>query len=529
MKTQIKSFEFDEIRELIQELHEPEILDLTDKELIFTLGDVGKKAYLILEGKVLLLLPEESSSKFSNVILNKGLFFGEKSLVSQRTVSTSAIAYGRVKLLAIPEKKLVENYKKNPQLRQLFNTFKIIYSIPKRGTVEQYLGFEEGRGKTSNYVYTIEEGTIHSTYFLDHHLLTMKLSEGKKYRFQDEDNYAEIEIKNHRLVALKIQGFQDKIPGLCRALIYQSPIENEHIDRFLHAGTLGLPHILSEEEASEIICECASVTRGELQLSCDQGINSFEGLKSATGACLQCRECAPKIFNLLGINPWIQATLQTSVHHSDTLRSFFIKPKKGHFNPFSPGQYVLIQVKINNKIYHRPYSISDVLKDGGVRVTVKKEEGGIVSDWLFHLNDTLAEINVTQPEGEFRLNLDQNVAALCFAEGMGITPFICFVKTADKNKSHQRIHIHYSESKKKNFVFAEEFNKIKLPSFSITHSEKSIKEHEIEQVVHLFLNPEIYICGSEKFVNFVSSILVNKGYNPSKIHYEKYVYVPFNK
>lgn len=64
-----------------------------------------------------------------------------------------------------------------------------------------------------------------------------------------------------------------------------------------------------------------------------------------------------------------------------------------------------------------------------LRITVKRDPGGMVSNWL---NDTVSEgveIRAAPPEGRFLLR-DNGSEIVAFAGGSGITPIMSLIRTA---------------------------------------------------------------------------------------------------
>lgn len=505
---------FDAISQLVADLKDSQILYLQDQDLLFNIGDRADLAYLILEGKVRLLLPKKHSYKFTPLILHKDHFFGELGILNQRPRSGTAVAQGKVKLLAIPSHELMRQYHENPQLSQHFAKLQSFYSLPVKGAVEEYI-----HHNTITNHYHLESG-IHcdSIFHLDSSLFRLRTQERGGEKFGH--HAIEITVKNKRLIEVTSYEISEYLADICEMLLNQEEIESEDIAHFIETGKLAVTPRLSQEAAAQVACECMGITCGQIQHAINQGLKDIETLKTATGACLTCKGCTPKILEMLGVNPWLKATLKLDTIHNERVHSFTIQAHEDTFNPFIPGQYVLIQVGA----FERPYSISDVKNDKEIRITVKKEEKGHLTDWLFRQRENDASILVTQPQGDFLFDLREGTDALCFAGGIGITPFIAYVKTLALRKSTKRVHIHYSAGGSQEFIFTEEFNRITLPDFTITYNTERLTEEQVMHMVRMLNQPHVYICGSEKYVSFVIQALAKGGYDPAKIHYEKYIF-----
>ncbi len=80
----------------------PRILQYKNNERIITAGEVEKRMYIILDGKVEITL-SDGSQKIKIAIFGKGDFFGEMSIFSNRPRSANANAIGDVKLAYIDD------------------------------------------------------------------------------------------------------------------------------------------------------------------------------------------------------------------------------------------------------------------------------------------------------------------------------------------------------------------------------------------------------------------------------------------
>ena len=78
------------------------ILYYIHNERIITAGDIEKRMYIIIEGKVEITLTD-GSQKVNVAVLGKGDFFGEISIFSNRPRSANVSAIGDVKLAFIDD------------------------------------------------------------------------------------------------------------------------------------------------------------------------------------------------------------------------------------------------------------------------------------------------------------------------------------------------------------------------------------------------------------------------------------------
>jgi nitric oxide dioxygenase len=122
--------------------------------------------------------------------------------------------------------------------------------------------------------------------------------------------------------------------------------------------------------------------------------------------------------------------LSRKVRESDVITSFYFEPNDGlGLADFKPGQYTTIILDIGGQTVRRNYSLSDAPRQPHYRISVKREQGGLVSN---HLHDYLQvgdTVRLTPPCGDFVLNEAERPLVL-LSGGVGITPTLSMLKPA---------------------------------------------------------------------------------------------------
>lgn len=118
------------------------------------------------------------------------------------------------------------------------------------------------------------------------------------------------------------------------------------------------------------------------------------------------------------------------VPESELITSFYLMPVDGGLVPeFVPGQYLGLRLVIDGEEVRRNYSLSASPNGRDLRISVKREMGGKVSNYLHDQvreGDTLA---VFPPAGDFVLRDSRKPLALITA-GVGITPALAMLDAA---------------------------------------------------------------------------------------------------
>ncbi|MEN9473352.1 MAG: Nitric oxide dioxygenase [Pseudomonadota bacterium] len=115
---------------------------------------------------------------------------------------------------------------------------------------------------------------------------------------------------------------------------------------------------------------------------------------------------------------------------SSVITSFYLSPVDGGpVIAHQPGQYIGLRLVLDGQEQRRNYSLSSVANGSELRISVKREPGGRVSE---HLHDQVAVGDVLQlfpPAGNFVLR-DGDKPLVLISGGVGITPTLAMLQAA---------------------------------------------------------------------------------------------------
>lgn len=115
---------------------------------------------------------------------------------------------------------------------------------------------------------------------------------------------------------------------------------------------------------------------------------------------------------------------------SEVITSFYFEPADGQpVADFQPGQYTTVVLEIDGATTRRNYSLSDGPHNPYYRISVKREPGGLVSNYLHDKLNVGDEVRLTPPCGDFVLN-DSDRPLVLLSGGVGLTPTISMLKPA---------------------------------------------------------------------------------------------------
>ena len=123
-----------------------------------------------------------------------------------------------------------------------------------------------------------------------------------------------------------------------------------------------------------------------------------------------------------------------------------------------PGQHITLRFELNGADVRRSYSISSSPLSGDpLRISVKRVDGGLVSN---HINDKVQVdqvIEVMPPFGSFCLDPDasRRRTHYFFAAGSGITPIFAMLESVLMAEPHSVAHLIYGNTSAKTILFKE--------------------------------------------------------------------------
>ncbi|OSY88911.1 flavodoxin reductase [Tenacibaculum holothuriorum] len=204
---------------------------------------------------------------------------------------------------------------------------------------------------------------------------------------------------------------------------------------------------------------------------------------------------------------------------------------------FKAGQYITLKKEINGNDIRRAYSICSSEKSNEIKVAIKAVENGTFSVFATtQLNDGDI-IEVSQPEGKFILEPQENKNYLGFVAGSGITPVLSMVKTTLENTTTATFTLIYGNKTAEDTIFYNELNGLQeqYPNrfnlhyvFSRENVEGSLFGRIDKGHVNYFIKnmhkdfsfDAAYLCGPEEMINIASETLEENNFSKENIHFE---------
>ncbi len=167
---------------------------------------------------------------------------------------------------------------------------------------------------------------------------------------------------------------------------------------------------------------------------------------------------------------------------------------------FRAGQYLSLKVEVNGVEITRPYSIASSPEDvqnGFYEITVRKEEHGFLTDYIWDNWKVGTEVVSSGPEGFFYFEPLRDLKNIIgIAGGSGITPFRSIAKSIINGKIDAKLTVLYGSSEEDDIIFYDEFKKLE-------------KEHADKlEVVHVLSCEVVSLEGCE--TGFITADIIQK-------------------
>jgi 3-ketosteroid 9alpha-monooxygenase subunit B len=201
-----------------------------------------------------------------------------------------------------------------------------------------------------------------------------------------------------------------------------------------------------------------------------------------------------------------------------------------HLYRYRAGQFLTVRVTVDGRDLRRCYSMSSAPVEDELRITVKRDPGGVVSNWI---NDAVAEgdeLHAAPPEGRFVLrdSASDSDEMVAFAGGSGITPIMSLVRTVLADTSRP-IRLFYANRGPDSVIFDETLGGLAerhRDRLAVTHHFDSASGVVSPSAIGSFIAgvgaADYYICGPAPYMDTVETALAATGVPKGRVHLERF-------
>jgi ring-1,2-phenylacetyl-CoA epoxidase subunit PaaE len=142
--------------------------------------------------------------------------------------------------------------------------------------------------------------------------------------------------------------------------------------------------------------------------------------------------------------------------------------------PFKAGQFLTLIIPIEGKKVRRSYSLCCAPNEGSrLSVTVKRVEGGLVSNYLLDNLKVGQEMEVMEPLGNFNLvpEADKSRHIILFGAGSGITPLMSMLRAALREEPNTKVTLLYGNRDEDSVIFKQQLQELQSANPERLHVE----------------------------------------------------------
>ncbi|MCV7322997.1 MOSC and FAD-binding oxidoreductase domain-containing protein [Mycolicibacterium confluentis] len=196
-----------------------------------------------------------------------------------------------------------------------------------------------------------------------------------------------------------------------------------------------------------------------------------------------------------------------------------------------PGQYLTVRIPdAGSPVPMRSYSLSSDSRAGRYRISVKREDRGLVSRWLHDHAEVGTVIEAAAPRGDFYLT-DGAGPVVLLSAGIGITPVLAMLNSLASDRSTRTVWWLHTVRSRASEAFAPEVKSLieTLPQAHCrvfyTDTDGRLDEPKIA-ALELPVEATVYLCGPVQYMTDMREALLATGFDDARIHTELFGALP---
>ncbi|MFV0458868.1 MAG: 2Fe-2S iron-sulfur cluster-binding protein [Actinomycetales bacterium] len=222
------------------------------------------------------------------------------------------------------------------------------------------------------------------------------------------------------------------------------------------------------------------------------------------------------------------------------VKSFLFEPAEPAQFTHEPGQFVTLQLQIDGVPVSRCYTISTPpTRPYLLGITVKRQPGGLVSNWLHDTMRPGQRISAYGPFGSFTTTGQTSNKYLFLSGGSGITPLMSMTRTFYDLGSGADVVFVHSARTPSDIIFRNELRAMAstVRSIGVVNVCENDSPHEPWDGLRGFLTPEmllllapdlaertVYCCGPKPYMAAVRTMLGQLGVDLRHYHEESFTF-----
>jgi uncharacterized protein YcbX/ferredoxin-NADP reductase len=215
--------------------------------------------------------------------------------------------------------------------------------------------------------------------------------------------------------------------------------------------------------------------------------------------------------------------------------TFWLEPQKGAMPDYKAGQHLPIELNLDGQVIKRLYTLSSSpSRPGRLAISVKRIDGGSVSNWLFEhfqVGDTLI---ADKPNGSFHMANADHEPLLLLSAGSGVTPMMSMLRDLSDRDAVNNVVFFHQCSTVDDIPFAEELKSLEAKHENFTVMLSLTQSNDDWQglkgrfsLSHLKQIPDltarqVFVCGPDGFMQKAKNLMLKKGLAEDHYHQEAF-------
>jgi len=234
-----------------------------------------------------------------------------------------------------------------------------------------------------------------------------------------------------------------------------------------------------------------------------------------------------------------QLRVASILRETPLVKTFRLRDPQGGPIPFTflPGQFLTFSAEIDRKRVRRSYTIaSSAAQTAYVECTIKREEGGVFSDYM---HDKVIEgdlVEVMGPSGVFTFRGTEADSLVLIGGGVGITPLMAVIRYLADISWPREIFLVYGARSTEEFIFREEleYRQRRMHNLHVAATmrrsagtawmgaEGPITKEFLTQSVPDISKRHIHLCGPPGMMEAMKKILAELGLPATQVMTEAF-------
>ncbi len=226
-----------------------------------------------------------------------------------------------------------------------------------------------------------------------------------------------------------------------------------------------------------------------------------------------------------------QLRVKEVVHETHDASSFVldVPPELAETFHYQPGQFCTFRVQVDGEEQLRSYSMSSApATDTDLTVTVKRVQGGVVSNYVLDHVSAGDVLELTKPAGVFcPRDSARVVVGLC--GGSGITPVMSIAKHV-LNTGERPVRLLYANRDASSVIFEDALAELQADHpgrLEVRHHHDSgagfLGPDDVGGFVGTDLDADFYVCGPGPFMDLAETVLAGLGVASERIFIERFL------